>query len=246
VSENPYTPAQRKALRPVFCFVCGKEILKKRNVSEARRLEQKYCSRPCFGIARKGHEVTTETREKLRLSHKGTKKPWAGKYHRSGKHIEILKENGRNTWEKHREELIKKLSLSRKGVKISAERVEKIKELWKKDPRYKGGKETEKERRAFYQKRREARKRDSGGSHTLEEWINLLQETGNKCSCCGVSAEKTKLTEDHITPITKGGNDNIENIQPLCAPCNSKKMTKHINYKQANKILNEILNDANS
>ena len=42
----------------------------------------------------------------------------------------------------------------------------------------------------------------------------------NKCLCC---KEKKKLTVDHVIPVDWGGTSNIENIQPLCQPCNSSK-----------------------
>ena len=68
------------------------------------------------------------------------------------------------------------------------------------------------------------------GSHTLGEWELLKKQYGYKCSSCGKLEPKIKLTEDHIIPLSKGGSDFIENIQPLCKSCNSKKMTKIIKY----------------
>ena len=34
------------------------------------------------------------------------------------------------------------------------------------------------------------------------------------------------MTIDHIQPRSKGGGNNIENLQPMCASCNTKKADK--------------------
>ena len=60
----------------------------------------------------------------------------------------------------------------------------------------------------------------NGGTHTLEEWNKLKKRYLYRCAIC---KKKKKLTRDHITPISKGGTNDIGNIQPLCRPCNSKK-----------------------
>lgn len=51
--------------------------------------------------------------------------------------------------------------------------------------------------------------------------------------CCLVCGTKEKLTIDHITPIAKGGSNEIENLQTLCGKCNGKKGTKIIDYRKA-------------
>lgn len=80
---------------------------------------------------------------------------------------------------------------------------------------------------AHLKAREYARKRQAAGSHTFEEWENLKIEFDHKCAFC---RSQEKLTKDHIIPLSEGGTDYIDNIQPLCKSCNSKKW-KHINYK---------------
>ena len=79
--------------------------------------------------------------------------------------------------------------------------------------------------------RRRAQKLASGGSHTEEEWQSLKVFYDYKCLCCGKREPEIRLTRDHVIPLTKGGTDSIDNVQPLCARCNSKKNSKHIDYR---------------
>ena len=80
------------------------------------------------------------------------------------------------------------------------------------------------------ERRRNIRKKGNGGSHTIADWENLKVQYNWTCPCCHKVEPEIKLTEDHIIAITKGGSDNIENIQPLCHSCNSSKQTKIIKY----------------
>lgn len=79
---------------------------------------------------------------------------------------------------------------------------------------------------AHLKARRYALKKNALGSHSLSEW-NLLKDKFNQS--CAICLIKTKMTKDHIIPLSKGGSDYIENIQPLCKNCNSKKHNKIIN-----------------
>lgn len=65
--------------------------------------------------------------------------------------------------------------------------------------------------------------RDDGGSHTTNEWVQVKRRHAYLCAICGISEINTVLTKDHIIPLSKGGSNRIENIQPLCRPCNTRK-----------------------
>ncbi len=118
--------------------------------------------------------------------------------------IEHYREIGRNSYERHAEER-RKYSL----------------EYYKLHP----------EKSVAATNRRRALKYASESTHTEEEWQELKAFYNFKCLRCGVQEPDIKLTRDHVIPLTQGGSDSIDNVQPLCARCNSKKNNKHIDYR---------------
>lgn len=58
------------------------------------------------------------------------------------------------------------------------------------------------------------------GTHTKKQWISLLEEFDYRCLRCGCQPLGGP-TKDHIIPISGGGSDSIDNLQPLCFQCNS-------------------------
>lgn len=86
------------------------------------------------------------------------------------------------------------------------------------------------QKKRFRNQRYKIRKRNATGKHSFGEWLLLKNRCQNMCLCCKKTEPEVKLTEDHIMPISKGGTDYIENIQPLCVSCNTKKYTKYFNY----------------
>ena len=78
-------------------------------------------------------------------------------------------------------------------------------------------------------KRKEAAK--AGGNFTAQEWADLVSSCGYQCLCCGKKEPDVSMTVDHIVPLSKGGSNTIDNLQPLCGTCNSKKGTSTIRYE---------------
>lgn len=119
--------------------------------------------------------------------------------------------------ESHRDAAIKK---SAEWRKLNPERVKSGVKSWTL---------RNKDKVRVMSKNRKARVRNAEGNFTESEWLSLLDRYDYRCLWCGTTSDK--LTADHVIPITKGGSNYIENIQPLCASCNSKKHTKTIDFR---------------
>lgn len=133
-----------------------------------------------------------------------------------------------------------------KGVKSSPETIEKLKishkgqKPWntgKKRPeisgenstRWKGGYENT----LMLNRKRRVMKINALGSHTLSEWETLKMKYRYMCLCCKQCEPEIRLTEDHIVPLTRGGTNDISNIQPLCRSCNSRKNIQTFDYRES-------------
>jgi len=76
-------------------------------------------------------------------------------------------------------------------------------------------------------KRRPAR-HASPGSLTAGEFAALCESYGNRCLACADT--EAALEADHVVPSTRGGSDDIGNMQPMCGSCNRKKFVSIIDY----------------
>lgn len=75
---------------------------------------------------------------------------------------------------------------------------------------------------------RRARKNMAAGAFSAKEWSDIVEAYGNLCAKCGSGS---KVTADHIVPLSRGGSNLIGNIQPLCRACNASKGTRTIWFR---------------
>jgi len=59
------------------------------------------------------------------------------------------------------------------------------------------------------------------GTLIEKDWNDVLEKHNFACVICGTNQDK--LAIDHIIPVSRGGTNTPDNIQPLCKSCNSRK-----------------------
>jgi predicted restriction endonuclease len=89
--------------------------------------------------------------------------------------------------------------------------------------------------KANNRRKRRAARHASSGSFTAEEFRALCERYGNRCLACGDT--EAVLRADHVVPLTRGGSDDIGNIQPLCGSCNRSKFVSIVDYRLGADIL---------
>ena len=78
---------------------------------------------------------------------------------------------------------------------------------------------------AIRNRHRDAKRGASIVDLTYEQWEEIKKAWNYRCAYCD---KKTKLTMDHLTPVSEGGNHTASNIVPACRSCNAKKGNKEI------------------
>lgn len=144
------------------------------------------------------------------------------------KHMEALIKA--SPFQKGHKDMVPQDARDRAGKKIS----KILKALYKNPenhPCWRGKNASSKEYKRLWSHKRRVRIRGNSGEFTIGEWELLKKQYGFTCPCCGRNEPEIQLTIDHIIPVVKGGSNYIENIQPLCRSCNSKKNIKIIKYE---------------
>jgi 5-methylcytosine-specific restriction endonuclease McrA len=217
-TEKPITSFYRKkAGYQTYCKECqreyGRPYRKKFSKSaKGKAAQSRYwesekgkANLKRFANSEKGHEYHLEYQRQLRATLEGRIK--TREYNRIANKKPIRKEQQSKYWH------------SEKGIILKKE----------KDRKYKHS-PLGLAAAARSNNKRKRMKDATISTLTVQQWEELQRTYKYRCVYCG---EKKPLTQDHIIPLSKGGNHMKENVIPACRSCNAKKS----NHLMLNSIL---------
>lgn len=78
--------------------------------------------------------------------------------------------------------------------------------------------------------------------------FKVLQRDGFTCQYCGRTGQERELEIDHIVPVSKGGTNDIGNLQTACKECNRGKLTDEIisQYTEVKVVEKVVYNKPNN
>lgn len=215
-SFNTYPSVKKKYCSPrcflgeevfSFCLICNKKF---HIPPSSLKKDGNCCSRKCLGISHKGRlPWNTGTKGLCKGSSTSFKK---GDPRLMGNQTR----KGMKLSESHKQAILKSLLGSnncnwKDGITL--------------------GEENRREYFLMKNNQRRIKKLGNGGTHTLEQWLDLKKKYNFTCLMCGKKEPEVIISKDHIIPLFHGGTDNIDNIQPLCRSCNCKKHTQKTDFR---------------
>ena len=179
----------------------------KASVRENRRIRSEQYAQYERSRVNLPHRV--EARQKHQKEHRERISEYKKRWaEENGKRVVASK---RDYYERNRAEVI---SRSRKWAENNPDRVKSAK--------------------ANNRRKRRAAKYAGRGTFTAQEFKDLCEKYGNRCLRCGDT--EAVLEADHVVPLTRGGLDDISNIQPLCGYCNRRKFVEVLDYRPSEDI----------
>ena len=96
-------------------------------------------------------------------------------------------------------------------------------------------------------KRRKARLRGASAGEPISLWV-IYERDGGRCGLCGAGVDRNAKwpsrqapSVDHITPISRGGNDNADNLQLSHLSCNMRKSNEASEGAEALAVTRPVL-----
>jgi len=191
-----------------ICAWCGKSFEARLNIN--RQQPARYCSEPCCKAAayRRNHDHNL-LRERLRYQAQSEREKSYQKHYRRNNPEKVKALQSRYA-ETHRNE---------KHTYNSAYRLQHREALKIYQREYRQAHTLE--RNIYHQRRRARKKQAPVNDLTAAQWSTIKAAYGHRCVYC--QRKMQHLTQDHITPLSKGGSHTVQNVVPACASCNSKK-----------------------